>query len=68
VDNFIVIPSLIANSVNLHPVPVIVGVIIFGSLFGTIGVILAIPVMAAARIIFTNLYTYMYNVSRSFDT
>lgn len=67
VDNFVVIPSLIANSVNLHPVPVIVGVIIFGSLFGTIGVILAIPVMAAARIIFSNLHTYMYNISRPQD-
>lgn len=64
VDNVAVIPLLIANSVDLHPVLVIVGIIIFGSLFGTIGVILAIPAIAAAKIIFNNLYSDIYNASR----
>ncbi len=57
VDNVIVIPSLIANAVNLHPVEVIVGIIIIGTAFGTVGVILAIPALATAKIIFSNLYT-----------
>jgi predicted PurR-regulated permease PerM len=64
VDNIIVIPSVIANAVDLHPVPVIVGILIFGSLFGAIGVILAIPALAAAKIIFNNLYQHAYNSSR----
>ncbi len=64
VDNVIVIPSVIANAVDLHPVPVIVGILIFGSLFGAIGVILAIPALAAAKIIFNNLYQHAYNASR----
>ncbi len=65
VDNVIVVPSVIANVVNLHPVPVIVGIIIFGSLFGAIGVILAIPAMAAIKIIYSNLYSDIYNDSRT---
>ena len=65
VDNIIVIPAVIANAVDLHPVLVIVGVIIFGNLFGTIGVILAIPALAAAKIIYTNLYSDIYNASQS---
>ncbi len=64
VDNVVVIPSVIANAVNLHPVPVIVGIIIFGNLFGAIGVILAIPAMAAIKIIYANLYADLDNDSR----
>ncbi len=56
IDNVIVIPSLIANAVNLHPVEVILGIIIIGTAFGTVGVILAIPAIATAKIIFNNLY------------
>ncbi len=65
VDNFIVIPSVIASAVDLHPVLVIVGVLIFGNLFGTIGVILAIPALATAKIIYTNLYLDFYNASQN---
>lgn len=65
IDNVIVIPSVIANAVDLHPVLVIVGVLIFGNLFGTIGVILAIPALATAKIIYTNLYADIYNASQN---
>jgi putative permease len=61
IDNVVVIPAVIANAVNLHPVQVILGIIIFGSLFGTIGVVLAIPAIATAKIIFNNLYADILN-------
>ena len=64
IDNVIVIPAVIANAVNLHPVQVILGIIIFGSLFGTLGVILAIPAIAAGKIVYNNLYADMQNASR----
>lgn len=64
IDNFLVIPSVIANAVDLHPVLVILGVLIFGNLFGTIGVILAIPALATAKIFYTNLYSDIYNASQ----
>lgn len=65
VDNIIVIPSIIANAVDLHPVLVILGILIFGNLFGTIGVILAIPALAAVKIIYSNLYSDIYNASKT---
>jgi predicted PurR-regulated permease PerM len=65
IDNIVVIPSVIANAVDLHPVLVIVGILIFGNLFGTIGVILAIPAMATAKIIYINLYADIYNASQN---
>jgi predicted PurR-regulated permease PerM len=64
VDNAIVVPAVIAQVVNLHPVQVILGIIIFGSVFGTLGVILAIPAIATAKIIYTNLYADILNAHR----
>ncbi|MFT5225178.1 MAG: putative permease [Polaribacter sp.] len=64
IDNVVVIPAVIANAVNLHPVQVILGIIIFGSLFGTLGVILAIPAIATAKIIFNSLYSDILNESQ----
>jgi predicted PurR-regulated permease PerM len=64
VDNVVVIPAVIANAVNLHPVMVILGIIIFGSVFGTLGVILAIPAIATAKIIYVNLYADILNANR----
>lgn len=61
VDNVVVIPSVIANAVNLHPVEVILGIMIIGAAFGTVGVILAIPAIATAKIIYQNLYTDIHN-------
>lgn len=63
VDNVVVIPAVIANAVNLHPVQVILGIIIFGSLFGTLGVILAIPGIVAGKIVYNNLFADIQNAS-----
>lgn len=56
IDNIIVIPSVIAHAVNLHPAIVIVGIIIFGNLFGFIGMVVAIPVISTANILFRELF------------
>jgi predicted PurR-regulated permease PerM len=62
-DNVVVIPSIVAHAVNLHPVQAILGIIIFGSLFGTVGIILAVPAIAAGKIVFKNIYADMANAS-----
>ncbi len=62
-DNAVVIPSVVANAVNLHPVQAILGILILGSLFGTIGIILAVPAIATAKIVFKNIYADMANAS-----
>ena len=55
IDNIIVIPAVIASSVNLHPLMVIVGIIVFGNIFGFIGMVVAIPVLSTANIIYCGL-------------
>ena len=56
IDNIIVIPSVIANAVNLHPLVVIIGILVFGNLFGFIGMVVAIPVISSANIIYNGLH------------
>jgi predicted PurR-regulated permease PerM len=60
VDNVFVIPLVIANSVNMHPLVVILGLIIFGSFFGLIGMVIAIPVMVTVNIIYSGLQSGLY--------
>ena len=55
IDNVIVIPSLIANTVDLHPMLVLLGVVVFGYFFGFIGMLIAIPSLATSKIIIKGL-------------
>lgn len=55
IDNAVVIPSVIASSIGLHPLIVLFGVIIVGSYFGILGMLLAVPLMATTKIIWHGL-------------
>lgn len=55
IDNLVIVPSFIASTVNLHPLTTILGIIIFGYLFGFLGMLIAIPVMAISKILFISL-------------
>ncbi|MDQ6970755.1 MAG: AI-2E family transporter, partial [Mariprofundus sp.] len=43
IDANVVVPWLFSEIVDLHPVAIIVGILMFGSLWGIVGVIIAIP-------------------------
>lgn len=51
VDLLFITPRLIGNRVGLPPLAVLLGIIAFGELFGVIGVLIAVPVLACARIL-----------------
>ncbi|MDD3304320.1 MAG: AI-2E family transporter [Clostridia bacterium] len=51
IDANILQPNIIGKSVNLHPVVVIGGLIVFNLLFGIVGMIIAMPVLAIGKII-----------------
>ena len=50
IDANILQPNIIAKSVKLHPVVVICGLLVFEKLFGIVGMILAMPVLAIGKI------------------
>ncbi len=49
IDANVVIPWLFSEIVNLHPIAIIVGILVFGSLWGIVGVIIAIPMAALVK-------------------
>jgi len=51
VDLLFITPRLIGNKVGLRPLVVLLGIIAFGELFGLIGVLIAIPLLATGRIL-----------------
>ena len=56
VDINIFIPRIVGRQVNLHPVVVIVGIIVGGTLAGVLGMLLAAPTIASL----VSLITYVY--------
>lgn len=50
IDANILQPNIIAKSVKLHPVVVICGMLVFEKLFGIMGMIIAMPVLAIVKV------------------
>lgn len=51
VEGYYLTPRLLGSRLDLHPLWVLVGLMIGGNLFGLLGVILAVPVIAIAKVI-----------------
>lgn len=54
-DNF-VSPRVMSDALKIHPAAVLVTVIICGSLFGFIGVLLSAPILASLKLVFTYVF------------
>lgn len=59
IDANILQPNIVAKSVNLHPVVVLAGLIVFELFFGIFGMIIAVPVLAVIKIILK--YKFSFN-------
>ncbi len=57
-QDYIVSPRILGQRVELHPLAAIFGVLAGAEIGGVIGVYLAIPAMAAARILWSRWHTY----------
>lgn len=51
IEGYYLTPKLLGGSLDLHPLWVLVGLMIGGSLFGLLGIILAVPVIAVAKVV-----------------
>ena len=52
-DNFIFTPLVQSKGLKLHPVTIIIALLIFEKLFGIVGMIFAVPLVAVVKTIFT---------------
>ncbi|WP_380053343.1 AI-2E family transporter [Falsihalocynthiibacter sp. SS001] len=63
IEGNILTPKLVGSSVGLHPVWLIFALSVFGSLFGFVGMLVAVPV-AAMLGVFARFFTQKYTESR----
>ncbi len=56
IDNHLISPIILRATVKLHPVLIILALLIGGSLAGLLGVLVAVPVAAATKIILAHLW------------
>jgi predicted PurR-regulated permease PerM len=56
IDNHIISPNVMARTVKLHPVTVLLGLLIGGTLAGLVGMLLVVPVIASAKILLLHLW------------
>jgi predicted PurR-regulated permease PerM len=51
VDDYLISPNIVARTVKLHPVTVMLGLLVGGTLVGLPGMLLAVPTIAAIKIL-----------------
>ncbi len=51
IDNFISQPIIFSKSVKSHPLEIFLSILIFGSLFGVLGMVVAVPTYTAIKVI-----------------
>jgi predicted PurR-regulated permease PerM len=59
IENVVLVPRLVGNSLGLHPVAVIFALSAGGQLFGLVGVLLALPVAAIIKVALRHLSLYV---------
>lgn len=60
VDVFFVFPFLVSKIVNLHPMIVAISVVVGSHYAGITGMVISIPVVAAIKLIITEIYNEIY--------
>ncbi len=56
IDNHLLAPQIVGNSVGLHPVFTMMAILIGGNIGGLIGMLIAVPLAASFKILFTTWY------------
>ena len=56
IENQFIVPKILGDAVDLHPLVVLLGALIAGTQWGILGVLLATPMIASGREIFLYLY------------
>lgn len=55
IENYILQPIVMSKSIKISPIVIIVGLLLFGNVFGIIGMIFATPIIAMIKVVFEHL-------------
>lgn len=56
-DSQVILPQVMKNTLNIHPVVIILGVLIGGKIFGLMGLVFAVPTLCVGKV----LYKYLWH-------
>lgn len=57
-DGHFVMPKLMGSMIRVHPVAIIAGVLVGGQIFGIIGMMISVPLVAVLQVLFKHLWYY----------
>lgn len=57
-ENSVLVPRVMGEMLNLHPLSVIFAVMVMGVLFGLLGAVMAVPVCAIIKVCYEEFYVY----------
>ncbi len=60
-ESFVLTPNLIGDKLGMHPIAVVFALMVGGSLFGFVGILLALPVCAVLMVALRRLYHWYVN-------
>ena len=56
IDGQFIMPTIMGKYIALHPVLIILGVLVGGKLFGIVGLLFAVPVVAVCKVLYDHLW------------
>lgn len=67
IEGRLISPLFLGNELSIHPVTILLVLLTSGKLFGLVGVILGIPVYAAAKVVITHVFEWYTRVSSLYE-
>ncbi len=61
IDGFVLAPTVIGGTAGLHPLAVMLALVVGASLFGFLGMILAVPATCILKVVLGELYHELYD-------
>lgn len=58
IENHLIVPKIMGQSIDLHPILVVVSLLVGASLYGVVGMMVAVPVAALLQVITRHLWYY----------
>ena len=55
IESYVLQPMVMSKSIKISPVLIIVGLLLFGRMFGVFGMIMATPILAMGKVVVTHL-------------
>ena len=55
IENYVLQPIIMSKSIKISPILIIIGLLVFGKFLGVFGMIMATPILAMLKVVFTHL-------------